>query len=121
MSIPPYWVLKIIHASVTSLTSLTCGSRFLDLLTFLLYTTRMNQHKACSYCQYPKPLTAFGRNRQTLDGLNYYCKVCAALKQADWAKANPEKAKASKAKYLQRIRATNMLRDDPYVAAFNDQ
>ena len=73
--------------------------------------------KVCSRCRKPKPLSAFGRNRQTVDGLNYYCKPCAAEKQAVWAKANPKKVKATKAKYLARIRATNALRGDPYDAA----
>lgn len=77
--------------------------------------------KSCSCCHTPKVLTDFGRNRQTVDGLNYYCKACAADKQAAWVKANPEKAKASKNKYLQRIRATNSLRNDPYVSAFDGQ
>lgn len=73
--------------------------------------------KVCSCCHISKPLSMFGRNRQTLDGLNYYCKTCAADKQAAWVEANPKKAKAAKAKYLARIRATNALRGDPYDAA----
>jgi hypothetical protein len=73
--------------------------------------------KTCSHCHQPKPLTSFGRNRQTVDGLNYYCKACAAFKQADWTAKNPDKAKASKEKYLNRMRATNTLRGDPHDAA----
>lgn len=79
--------------------------------------TTMRTEKTCSCCRLPKPLAAFGRNRQTVDGLNYYCRSCAADKQAAWTKANPKKAKASKDKYLDRIRATNALRGDPHVVA----
>jgi hypothetical protein len=81
----------------------------------------MRTTKRCSCCKNFKPLTEFGRNRQTVDGLNYYCKPCAADKQAAWVEANPAKAKAAKNKYLARIRATNQLRNDPYVPAFDGQ
>ena len=72
--------------------------------------------KTCSSCGENLPLSAFGRNRQAPDGLHYYCKSCAASRQRRWAKANPDKVKAMRADYLQRIRALNQGRD-PYAAA----
>lgn len=72
--------------------------------------------KQCSFCGGVKPKTEFGRNRQTLDGLNYYCKPCAALKHKQWVEQNPERDKAAKSKYKARLRATNILRGDPYGA-----
>jgi hypothetical protein len=63
--------------------------------------------KLCPSCESEKPVTAFGRNRQSVDGLHYYCKVCAAARQRAWAKAHPEKVKSMRSSYLQRIRAHN--------------
>lgn len=83
------------------------------------YTLRMTtppKLKTCSACGLTKPLEAFGRNRQTPDGLAYYCKDCAAKKQAQWVERNPEKMRQAKAKYLARIRADNARRGDPYAA-----
>lgn len=63
--------------------------------------------KHCPNCNQTKSVEAFGRNRQTPDGLMYYCRVCAAEKQREYRKKNPESANASKAKYLAKIRAKN--------------
>jgi len=70
--------------------------------------------KSCPICESEKPLSAFGRNRQSVDGLHYYCKACAAARQRAWAKANQEKVKSMRIVYLERIRATNAQRD-PYA------
>lgn len=69
--------------------------------------------KPCPLCKQEKPPTAFGRNRQSVDGLHYYCKVCAAARQRAWAAANPTKVKAMRAAYLQRVRESNAERN-PY-------
>jgi len=71
--------------------------------------------KVCATCKESKPLKAFGRNRQSPDGLHYYCKTCAALRQRAWASSNPAKVKAAKQRYLGKVRATNVLRGDPYA------
>ena len=63
--------------------------------------------KICSCCHQPKPVTEFGKNRQTPDGLMYYCRPCASAKQRDFRATNPDSATASKQKYLARIRARN--------------
>lgn len=72
--------------------------------------------KTCSACGKTQPVVAFGRNRQSLDGLHYYCKACAAARQRQWAKANPEKVREMRAAYLTRVREMNDGRD-PYAAA----
>ncbi len=71
--------------------------------------------KTCSCCRKTLPVQAFGRNRQTPDGLHYYCRFCAAEKQRAWTQRYPEKAKAVRLAYLDRIRKLNGDRD-PYAA-----
>lgn len=63
--------------------------------------------KTCPSCNTAKPEEAFGRNRQTPDGLMYYCRECAALKQREYRKANPDAAAQAKSKYLAKVRARN--------------
>lgn len=72
------------------------------------------RYKLCSTCKERKALDAFGRNRQTPDGLHYYCKTCAALRQRTWAANNPVKFRASKEKYLNGLRSANDTRGNPY-------
>jgi hypothetical protein len=69
--------------------------------------------KKCATCKEEKPLEAFGRNRQAVDGLHYYCKTCAALRQRAWATSNPSKIREAKDRYLSRIRDQN-AGADPY-------
>ena len=71
--------------------------------------------KTCPRCSRTLPLTRFGRNCQSVDGLHYYCKVCAAARQREWARAHPERVKESKRAYLQRVREQNEGKD-PYAA-----
>lgn len=63
--------------------------------------------KTCSKCHVPKPIEEFGLNRQTPDGRMYYCKVCAATKQREFRKDNPEASKLAKQRYLEKVRARN--------------
>lgn len=56
--------------------------------------------KRCSHCGKMKGPDAFSLNRQTLDGLAYYCKPCNAEKQREWKHANPTKVKRMKRRYL---------------------
>ena len=71
------------------------------------------RRKVCPLCSHERPLAEFGRNRQSVDGLHYYCKECAAARQREWAKANPSKVKQMRTVYLERIRAVNAQRN-PY-------
>lgn len=64
-------------------------------------------NKHCPSCDKSKPESEFGLNRQTPDGLMYYCRTCAAEKQREYRKANPDAAKEAKAKYLAKVRARN--------------
>lgn len=70
--------------------------------------------KYCSRCEQDLPLVRFGRNRQAVDGLHYYCKACAAERQREWAKKHPETVRKSKRDYLQRLREQNEGKD-PYA------
>lgn len=67
----------------------------------------MTRVKSCPSCKVAKPVVEFGRNRQSIDGLHYYCKTCAAKRQRAWAKANPEKVTAMRRSYLQSMHAKN--------------
>lgn len=71
--------------------------------------------KKCTACGKQKPLTAFGRNQQARDGLNYYCKPCASRRQRAWAKAHPQSVRASMNRYRAKLRQLNATRD-PYDA-----
>lgn len=66
--------------------------------------------KTCSSCGGTKPVSEFGKNRQTPDGLMYYCRTCAAEKQREYRKNNPDAAMESKRKYLAKVRARNDAR-----------
>lgn len=66
--------------------------------------------KICSCCDKPKPVDEFGKNRQTPDGLMYYCRACASAKQREFRKTNPDSTAASKARYLEKLRARNDAR-----------
>jgi len=75
--------------------------------------TPASRTKLCSCCGQTFPVTGFGRNRQSKDGLHYYCKACAAKRQREWAQANPEVVKRMRSNYLERIYAQNEGKD-PY-------
>jgi len=66
-----------------------------------------SSNKTCSCCHKSKPRTEFGKNRQTPDGLMYYCRECASGKQKAFRVSNPESTKASRARYLDKLRARN--------------
>lgn len=69
--------------------------------------------KRCPQCEQTKTISSFGRNRQAKDGLHYYCKECAAQRQRQWARNNPETVRSMRASYLDRIRDANSERN-PY-------
>ena len=45
----------------------------------------------------------FSEDRTRADGLCVYCKTCNAARQRAWKHSNPEKVKAAKKAYLQRV------------------
>lgn len=45
------------------------------------------------------PTTAFASDKSRLDGLAPYCRLCAATKQREWKRRNPEKVRAMKNRY----------------------
>jgi hypothetical protein len=54
--------------------------------------------KPCTKCGEIKPLEAFGRRRGGRDGLNSRCKECNSAAASRWAAANPQRAKAWRAR-----------------------
>jgi len=52
--------------------------------------------KRCTACNEWLPLCAFTIAKQNPDGLKRWCRACSNAKRAQWAKNNPEKAKALK-------------------------
>ena len=57
----------------------------------------MNKH--CRTCDTVKPLTEFHNKKAAKDGKASNCKTCNIARANAWQKANPEKAKARKAKW----------------------
>lgn len=49
--------------------------------------------KICSGCRKELPLNMFGKNKNRSDGLHYYCKVCASIKNKYYYHRNPEYSK----------------------------
>lgn len=47
--------------------------------------------------------TLFASDRSRIDALAPYCKKCAATKQREWKRKNPEKVRAAKAKHRLRL------------------
>lgn len=75
--------------------------------------------KHCKKCGFDKPLCEFSKNKNTKDGLQFYCKDCCrasvkSYREANkeryyasskrWARENPERAKESKKKRYQEDR-----------------
>jgi len=69
--------------------------------------------KHCPDCKQGLPLADFCTNRQSKDGLHYYCRKCAAARQRLWASKHPEIVKRMRAEYLKRVYEQNATRD-PY-------
>lgn len=72
------------------------------------------REKRCPDCKKAKSIKDFGRNRQSPDGLHYYCRECAAERQRQWTALHPEKVRTMRQLYLQKIRTKNDARD-PYA------
>lgn len=51
--------------------------------------------KTCTKCATEKPVTDFGRNKGTSDGLKKWCKPCHNAYQAEYRKKNPEQTAAA--------------------------
>lgn len=62
----------------------------------------MNRTKVCQHCREAKELSEFYPNRPR-NSHQGYCHVCALLKKREWAKANPDKIKEHKARYLTKL------------------
>jgi len=50
--------------------------------------------KRCTKCGEEKPITEFGRRKQSKDGYQSHCKQCRAEAQREWRKHNIDKERA---------------------------
>lgn len=60
----------------------------------------MKKTKVCSVCKKEKNISDFGFNKNSPDGLSYFCKSCNVSKATQWAKNNPEKRKNARKNYI---------------------
>lgn len=59
------------------------------------------QGKVCKRCNAHKPLSLFGVNRATRDGLKVWCKPCADDYLREWSAQNPDKVRQKQARTYQ--------------------
>jgi hypothetical protein len=79
-------------------------------------TTPMRKVCSCSTCAHKgraQGASKFGRNNSSPDGLHWYCKICNNEKQRAWKRANSDKVKAWKQRYVERNKERNQARDQP--------
>lgn len=62
--------------------------------------------KTCSSCKELKDYSCFPKDKYTLDGYNYYCKVCKKNKGYSRKYKKSKKGKANQSKYQKRNRGT---------------
>lgn len=62
-------------------------------------TGRLN-FKTCVACTLTKSIECFGLTNRNRSGYLTRCKVCLNVKNSEWRKANPEKAKAQQLRYV---------------------
>ena len=57
------------------------------------YEERSSGIKVCTRCgrSYPNTREHFHKNKQTGDGLHYYCKECRRKEKSKWLNSKPEK------------------------------
>lgn len=48
-------------------------------------------------------VSMFSRDRSRKDGMAPYCRTCAAARQRAWKQAHPDKVRAAKQKYRQKV------------------
>lgn len=65
--------------------------------------------KSCHTCKISKPLSEFGLNKRSKDGLQHNCKPCKATYEAEYYKKTPKRQSAIKASNA-RMRETNRLK-----------
>ena len=70
--------------------------------------------KTCTKCGEEKLITEFGNDSRKRDGLRSWCRSCTSIANAKQRAANPEKAKASVAKWC----AANPEKVNAYKAAY---
>jgi hypothetical protein len=60
--------------------------------------------KICPCCKQEKPISEFGKNKNTKDGLNCYCKICTNQKSINYYFTHLEQAKETRKKYRENNR-----------------
>lgn len=66
--------------------------------------------KVCSHCKQEKEFSLFNKCKTTKDGLQNYCKECAAAKRKRLRKENPEKTKEAWNKYRSKMKQDKRYR-----------
>jgi|SRR5208282_2186452 len=67
--------------------------------------TQGSGSKVCTTCKQDLPLSAFGKNKRTKDGLHWSCKPCNVARSADWQRRNKDKVAARNKRWVQSNRA----------------
>ena len=57
------------------------------------------KNKVCSHCRKSKRIDGFYKNRSTIDGLEYQCKICSKETGKRWRKRNPDIVRDLKRKW----------------------
>lgn len=76
--------------------------------------------KTCTGCSLALPLSEFHRNKRKPDGLQLYCKVCAAELQRQYRRRKPEKMRELGRENMRRRRATDPEGDRDYMRAWRE-
>lgn len=56
------------------------------------------------------PISEFGLNSNTPDGYATYCKPWANKLQREWKKANPDKVRDARKKYIENVKKRNLAK-----------
>ena len=72
----------------------------------------------CSSCQQLLNKSLFNRDRSTKRGFDYRCRPCAWLQKREWRKLNPEKNKASHAKWRSKYQKEYRKKPEVKVKTF---
>jgi hypothetical protein len=71
--------------------------------------------KTCAKCQTEKPLTGYSKNKRTIDGYHWTCKVCIKT----WQIANKEKLQAYQKVYQAKYRPEHKEEIYAYLSNYN--
>lgn len=62
----------------------------------------LGENKICSHCRIGKKVSDFYRNKSTVDGFEYQCKICSLNTGKAWRKRNPDIVRNLKRKWREK-------------------